>query len=316
MISTMNQHSLRGRLLSAAAFLSVAAAASAQPGVQPAKPATAPIKQPAAPIERGSLVQRDPATNKIVRVNGVLDAIALKQIPSITPQEWAAMEPVIADWTADVNQLVIDNIDFMERIDAGLYDTLDMNNQATVKYTQSVNNQLSSAGSLNVRLVQKNVINTAVAQAVMQTTNEYVQGIYAELASESAVPNNNADPGAVSAQQQKYANLISRYFQAVPSRDAREQYHRILLDSAGLIDQILAGLPAEAKAKADPAVAAVKAAPTDTAKMVAVRDLMNTLSFDQKRAFLAKAVQLGAAKDPFRPAPAMPAPAADAPKAN
>jgi hypothetical protein len=49
-----------------------------------------------------------------------------------------------------------------------------------------------------------------------------------------------------------------------------------------------------------------------------VRDMIKDLSFDDRRAFLAKAVALGAAPDPFHPAPPFPeaAPAAPAPKPN
>ena len=91
-------------------------------------------------------------------------------------------------------------------------------------------------------------------------------------------------------------------------RDACEQFHTMLRDTAGIIDRVIAeaGLPEEAKSKALTKVGAVRSATTDEQKMEAVWDLLQGLSFDQRRAVLQRAVSLGDAKDPYHPAPPLP----------
>ena len=284
--------------------------ALAQPGVVPVSPkfVPQPAQQAPAPTPAyDSLVKRD-AAGKVIRVTGILDALAVLHNPSMDEAARARMEPVVAEWTADLNQVTIDNLDFVEQFEAGVLDSYDVNDMAKTQYVQRMNVQLSAAGPLSARLSQKNIFTGQAAGLNMQITNEYIQAVFNELNSATPPPAPNDPQGKI------YGNAVAvnRFFTSLSSRDACEQYRRMLLDSAPLIDEILPTLPAPARVKAAPKVPAVKAASDALAKMAAVRDLLKELSFDDRRAFLAKAVALGAAADPFHPAPEWPTPAASA----
>ena len=166
-------------------IVACAGTALAQPGVQPPKPAPiqgqAVVTPSASPFQ--TLIVRD-GNGKVLRITGVLDAASIMKNSLIKPDDRATMEPYIAEWAADVNQLVIDNLDFVEKIEAGFLDNLVATDMATMKIAQTMNGQLGSAGTLASRLIQKGVLEGQAAQATVQMTNEYIQAVYAEVIGE------------------------------------------------------------------------------------------------------------------------------------
>src|SRR5262245_37645658 len=162
-------------------ILASAGAAAAQPGVQrPASPPIVAPQQPQATPPYESLVKRD-AQNKVIRIDGCLEALAFQRNPLIDDGARERAKAAIQEWTADVNQLAIDNLDFIEKIDAGLIQTADPMDVQRMKMLQSVSSQLSSAGSLSMRLNQRQAIESRPMQLCMQMANEYIQAIAMEL---------------------------------------------------------------------------------------------------------------------------------------
>ena len=286
-----------------AVFLAVPALG--QPGVQPpAPPKPIPtLVQPPPPHE--SLVKRDGA-GKVNRVDGCLEALALEKSPLVDDAARQRMAPAVQDWTADINQLAIDNVDFLEKLDAGLLDEYDPADVAKARMVQTILNQLASAGSLASRLVQKGAIDQRQAQLAMQMSNEYLQAVASEL-NVMASSGTDQSAAAMAARQQGAASAVNKWYQSLSCRDVREQYRRILVDSASLVERILPSLGSPIPGKAAAKVMAIKAAQSDLDKLVAVRSLLDELPFEQRRAYLEKAVSLGAGPDPFHPAPAFPA---------
>lgn len=275
------------------------AAGSAAGQNQPANNAGQPGQPP-------TMVERTP-DNKVIRLDGVLDAHAILKSPAIDAATMQNMVPWVTEWTADLNQTAIDNLDFLEKIDDGFIDTFVNTDQARAKYFQHMVQQLTAHGQLAARLQQRGVLTLQQAQSIQLLTNGYIQSVYGELVA------NMRDPKL----QAEAQNEISRFFHHINSRDARAMYHRQVVDSAALLDQIIPslGLPAETLAKLQPAIAAVRSAKTETEKLDTGRALLKELTFDQRRAFLTKAVALGAAPDPFHPVPTPPPVKASTPTA-
>lgn len=275
----MTRHALPGLLVAAATF-----AAAPVFGQQPAAPAPA-------------IFQHDEA-GKIIRVEGCLDAYSLLLSPAMDDVTKQNMAPWVAEWVADVNQIAIDNLDFLEKIDAGLIDTADLGDSNRIKFIQGMFVQLNAAGPLSARLHQRGVISLAQFQALQRMTYQYIQGVYGELSAPRGSP--EADAQA--------RNDITRFSYHLSCRDARAMYHRQVVDSARLLDRILPALelPAETKAAVEPRIAAVRSAQTEADTLVAGLALLKELPFDTRRAFLTKAVELGAASDPYHPPPALP----------
>src|SRR5204863_5680271 len=126
-------------------------------------------------------------------------------------------------------------------------------------------------GPLSARLSQRNMFTGQGAGLNMQITNEYIQAVFNEI--------NTIPPRAADKQPAQFGNAaaVNRFFTSLSSRDACEQYRRMLLDSAGLLEQILPALPGPAREKAAAKAPAVKSATDDVAKMTAVRDLLKGL---------------------------------------
>jgi hypothetical protein len=300
------------------AGLALALPCSAQPGVQP----PSVKKFPVPPGQPQPLPPHDPlykldAAGKVIRIPGSLEAIALDRSPLTDAATRERIEPVVKEWTADLNELAVDNVDFMEKLDAGLIERTSPTDVNQARTVQTIINHLASAGPLSGRLVLKGLIDARQSQMMMQMSNEYVQAVATELTSGAQ----QLLPGQNQVQMQQAVSLaINRWYQSLPARDVREQYRRILVDSAPMVDQLVPklGLSAEAQARIKPEVAAVKAAASEEDRLVAVRLLLDDLTFDQRRTYLGKAVELGAAPDPFHPAPlfpsALPAPGAYTPQ--
>jgi hypothetical protein len=100
-------------------------------------------------------------------------------------------------------------------------------------------------------------------------TNEYVQAVYAEIIGDlgSTPPNAPAAPaaGGPAASGRRGDALLP----GNTCRDAREQYHRMLLDAAGMIDTLVRELPSEIRSKAERGLRRWKAAPHPVTKMIA-----------------------------------------------
>jgi len=258
---------------------------------------TAPVSARQLAQGEPTMVQRDESGN-VVRLEGSLDARSLLISPAIDEATRQTMAPWVDEWVADVNQIAIDNLDFLEQIDQGLIDTADNNDSQRARYIQQMFVQLNAAGPLGTRLQQRGVLSIAQFQAVQRLTSQYTQSVYAELSAAMRSPADEANA----------RNEINRFTYHLTTRDPRAMYHRQVIDSAGLLDKIIPslGLPPETLTKIQPRLAAVRAAQSELDKLQAGLALLRELPFEQRREFLAKAVSLGAAPDAYHPPPALP----------
>lgn len=298
---------MNARTLAVVVLLGAAPAAYAQPGVVPPahRPTVPPQPTRIPPYE--SLVERD-AAGRVVRLAGCLDALALQRNPFMDEEARQRIAPHVKEWTADVNQLAIDNVDLIERIDRGLLERWDPADPKTVKLVQQISAILGSAGSLTDRLLNARAIEPLAGQVNRQIANEYIQAVAMEISS-TRPDKPNPSQAELSEQFRLNGLALNRWNLSMAMRDVRAQYRRILVDSAATLDPVLESLSlsSEDKARLASKIQAVKAAASETDRLVAVRALLDDLTFDQRRAYLAKAVELGAAPDPFTPAPEFPA---------
>src|SRR6185436_5913676 len=68
------------------------------------------------PFIDDTLTKRD-AAGKVVRFDGLVELMALKQCAQIDNATRERMKPRVLDWVLDVQQQVIDNIDFVAEIE-------------------------------------------------------------------------------------------------------------------------------------------------------------------------------------------------------
>jgi len=238
---------------------------------------------------------------KWMEIDGVVDARALVANPLVDDAARAKMKGVVEEWAADVNQLAIDNLDFLEKIDnEGLIEKMDFNDTSQVRYMAQILVPLTSAGPLTARLQNKNAVTTEQGSLNGIISNDYLEKIFQEVMGGNTVDPLRVDD-APEKQQEKIdrINRLTHFLYYTTCRDARESYHQILEDVAPMADQVLQSVDPSAASKAGAAIASAKSATTGAEKQKRVADLIKPLSFEQRRAFLQKAVEMGANKNPL-----------------
>lgn len=282
--------------------------------VQPAQPGPTAILPP---FDRLAKLGPD---GKIVRVDGILDILAIPRNKLIDDAAREKCRPVVKAWMADVDQLAIDNLDFLEKIEpsdgsAGVIDTLDISDMARVRYVAQMMTQLMSAGPLSAHLEQKEVLNRDQSNLNQQIVSDYLQQVMNEIMAEGGTPNDITKKPQNEEEKVKQVNNVSRFLYHISCRDAVDSFHRQLADAAPIMDKVVAKmeLSADQKAKLQAPLASCKSAKTVAEKRKASRAVLDQLSFDQKREAMNRAHEMAPSYDPLAGLP--PQPVAEAPAA-
>ncbi len=242
---------------------------------------------------------------KIIRVDGNLDLLAMPRNTFVDQACRDRVRPIVKAWMADVDQLTIDNLDFLEKIEPpnggpGVIDNVNINDQATLHAVAQMMTMLMAAGPLSNHLEMKEGFNREQSQRNQEIVSDYLQQVMNEIMKEAGVPNAQ---GQELNEEQKLAqvNSVSRFLYHISCRDTIDAYHRQLADAAPVMDKAVAslGLSADQSAKLKDLVAACKSAGTVQEKRKASRAVLDALTFDQRRAVLTKALEINGPCDPL-----------------
>jgi hypothetical protein len=313
--------SLTAALLSASAGLALGQATSEnKPAAQPSAPATAPAAPaaqanptppPGTPIPQAipafPIIYDKDKDGNAIPLGGNLDAIALTKNTLVSKADLEKMKPAIQEWTDDVNQMVVDNLDFFERLETEkLVDNLDIEDADRMRVVAGIMAPFAAVGGLAQRLEQKQLLTGNASITTQQAGSDYLQKFFDQFGS-SPMPERGQ---SVSEQQREGINNLSRFAYYMANRDARVQYHAILLDASKMLADIEgAGSPTpEQKKKLDAAIAKVNAAKDDVGRINEMKVLIRILPMEQRRAMMMDAVKRGAGKDVFKFPPYVPHP--------
>lgn len=285
---------------------------------EPAKPAGPLPVQPAvqqAP-EFEPLAKKGP-DGKVIRLEGVVDIQAFKNNKLMDDATRERVKPAILLWLADVDQLAIDNLDFMEKIESAdgkpaMLDHIDVDDHVQLQQMSQMMSQLMSAGPLSNHLETKGVLTHEQSVLNQRITSDYLQQCMNEIMGDFPDPEpldeskmNDAEKAErakkVETQKKAKINALTKFLYGLSCKDSISSYHRLMADAAPNIDTIVSGLSlkGEQASKVQQQIPSVKAAKTKTEQKAAVRKLMNELNFDQRRELLTKAQELAPVKDPL-----------------
>jgi hypothetical protein len=235
---------------------------------------------------------------KIKRIDGTLDILAIPRNPLIDQATRDKIRPLVQNWQAEVDQLAIDNLDFLEKIEPpaggpGVIDGVHVNDQPSMHAVTEMMTQLMSAGPLSNHLEMKEGFSREQSQRNQEIVTDYLQQVMNEI---MAAAKTDTEEGKVA-----QIDNVSRFLFYISCRDSIESYHRQLEESAAIMDQCVASLslPADQKGKANEAASACKLAATPAEQRKAARKVLDTLTFDQRRAALSKARELLGPADPI-----------------
>jgi hypothetical protein len=270
-------------------------------------PTRQPISANLPPFE--SLVVRG-EDGKVIRIDAQLDLLALQRNTLVDDATRERIRPILREWLADLDQLVIDNLDFIERIDPpdgspGVIKSIDLNDHATVQPVATMMNQLISAGPLTAHLQTRGALTREQHDLNQRIISDYLQAVMNEVLAE-----HNLQPGGQQPRSEEertlQVNTVSRHLYGLSSRDAMAAYYRQLADAAPYAEQIVAvtGLPSETSQRLRPHVEQARNAQTELERRSAVRELLNHLSFEERREFLQRALEVVPEQDLLAPNPA------------
>jgi hypothetical protein len=260
--------------------------ATPQPAPQPVLP----------PFE--SMVVRGP-DGKIVRIERQLDLLALHRNSLVDDATRERVRPVLREWLMDLDQLVIDNLDFLERIEPpdgspGVIERIDLNDASTVQPVAQMMNQLIAAGPLTAHLQSRGVLTREQADLNQRIISDYLQQVMNEVLAANQVPAARGDQPQNQEERNLQVNTVSRHLYALSARDAISSYYRQLQSAAPYAEQIAAAteMTSEQREKIAPLVGTARSAQTEIQRRQGVRRIMNELSFDQRREFLQRAKEV------------------------
>lgn len=269
-------------------------------------PAAASAVQDANQVKFESLVRVD-SSGKLIPLEGIIDLYSLHRNPTIDEAAWQKITPVVVEWMEDVDRSVIDNLDFVERLEGGMLDQVDVMDMNNNRMIMEMMMQFLSIGPVTTTLEQRGALTRT--QSVVNTNigNDYLQKML-DLTRQEAQEKAKSLPDAE--REAFVVNATSKFIFTLMWRDARESYARQLQEAAPSLDKIL---PALALDKATAAKAAeqarkVSAAPAGEGRRKAMKDLLAMLPFDKRRELLTRARDLA---PPFNPRTAYVPPPAD-----
>jgi hypothetical protein len=243
---------------------------------------------------------------KIVRLDGILDLMALQVNPKVDAATIERSRPAIKEWMTDVDLLTIENLDFIERImpldgGPGMIEKFDIRDTAGLTTVAQMMTHLMAAGPLVSYLENRGVITREQSQLNQQITSDYLQRVMNELMDEQGLTDLQ-NQNKTEEERTHQTNVVSRFLYGITCRDTMESYKRILVHTAPNADKALAaiGPSAELQQKTQGAVSNAKSARTVEEKRAAVREIMKSLDFDQRREFLEQGRALAGEFDPFQ----------------
>ncbi len=256
-------------------------------GAQPSEgqPATPP---PAAPITLPSLPYKSLAEKgtdgKLVPLTEPIYIAALRVNPTVTDDERKKIDPYLVTRRESYEQIAIDNIDFLQEIDNGLIEKLNMTDSNDAKKVQKIR-ALAGKGTLSAALRDAKLLTETQIRFGDKIVKERNEAEIAEL---------KAAAGGKEGDKKAAADVVTPHLmrQAVSeSLLARRGLYLELANNLSKIEGSL-GLDAAALGSLKSAVAAAK---DDASKIAAVQGAFKGLNADQARAAL-KAVIAGRGK--------------------
>lgn len=244
--------------------------------------------QPAAPLPDlpyTPLAQKDEAGN-FKPLTEPLQLAALRVNPMIKQGFVASIRPQLEERRVAIESLLVANLDLIERVEDGLFESVDFSNRDTIRtLLDAVKPITHPAGPrpLGEDLAQKQLIDQTQRLFNDKIAREYTLTV---------VPAASPDDPAEVRGKRSGQRLIALYKQNIDEYTfvyAKAQQYAI-----ANFDSVLAGAQLEesAKQKARDVGAKIASAGTTAEKLAALKGLREALTLDERKAFYKKAIEL------------------------
>jgi hypothetical protein len=223
------------------------------------------------------------ADGKILPLKEPLHISATRRNPMLPEGFMDQIAPVLEERRGRVDTLVVANLDVIERIEDGIFESVDFNNRATVRTLMDTIRPLTSAmKTLGEDLRERGLMDQMQTRFNNKIVNDYVRAVNEEKA--AAAEKDKVQSGQ--------SLLMSLYKQNVD--EFVFTYEKSMAHACGRFSEALAGVQADeatlSKAREIGAAAASKA--TEAEKLAALKGLRDVLTLDQRRQLVQEAIRL------------------------
>lgn len=239
------------------------------------------------PMEYTSLVERDEA-GAVRPLGEVVDLAALRRNPTLPKDFVTGLDEYLKARKATFERLAIDNLDIVEKVEAGHFDRVDFNDrQAMIDSVVMIRPLTGEAvpKPITEDLVAKQKLDPAQAGWNKKIIREYQKSLYPFIAAD-------APPEERRQKTARMAATVTRQGIDETMLAARDLY----AEAAGRLAQVAEGLPAEAAAGLREAAREYRADMPPDQKVKVFRNATAGLTTDQRREVLRKAVALRGGK--------------------
>jgi hypothetical protein len=213
---------------------------------------------------------------------------ALRVNPMLKPEDIRTFGKYMDDRRATFERIVADNLDLVETIEGGIFETLDLSDNKAFTKLLDVAHPLRAPAApkaLIEELLDRQLVDPTQAEFNRKIVREYHMAL---------VPQAKADATTQEKGQVARRSMALLYKQGL--EEPLFVHRQLLLEASGKLDKIIPtlGLDAAAAAKVNTVVATIKPNTGDDARLTAMAELNKDLSLDQRKALLRKVVEIRA----------------------
>jgi hypothetical protein len=249
--------------------------------IAPAPAPTTPVLPdlPYAPLGKG-------ADGKITPLAEPAEYAALRVNPMIKPEDLNRFAPYLNERRKIFERVVADNLDLVEKIEGGIFETLDLSDNKAFTQLLDVSKPLrdpSAPKALIEELLARQLVDPTQAEFNRKIVREYHLAIIPQV-KQDATP---AEKG-----QHARRSLALYYKQGL--EEPLFVHRQLLLEASGKLDKIIPalGLDAATASKVNSVASGIKPNTPDPTRMTAMEEINKDLTLDQRKALLRKTVEL------------------------
>lgn len=227
------------------------------------------------PLKWRSLAQVDPETGRLQQYEIPLDIAALKPNPTVAQSRVADIMPVLSGRRYRMEQIVIDNLDFVIQVDQGLLDTLELTDPESMKLVTDMVTPLVPPKSITIELFDRGILSRVQKDFSLEIVKDYQNAMMKEL-------------GQVYGD--KGLGEFMKFIMAESVKEARQAFDGLLMEATWRMDEVLTKAELTDAPGADK-LRAIRGTAADTADVMAanrqiILEAWKPWSFQQKQAFL------------------------------
>jgi hypothetical protein len=252
--------------------------------VSPSRPVKAQITLPDlpyAPLGKGP-------DGKVTPLVEPAEYAALRVNPMLKPEDLARFGKYLDERRATFERIVADNLDLVEKIEGGIFETLDLSDNKAFTKLLDVSKPLrtpSAPKALIEELQDRQLVDPTQAEFNRKIVREYHLAIIPDV-----------KPDATPEEKGQHARRSLALFYKQGLEEPLFVHRQLLLEASGKLDKILPalGLSGSEADKAMAAAKGIKPNTPDEARLKAMADVNAALSLDQRKELLRKVVALRA----------------------